>query len=515
PDGVVFSKTVRKDQGLGGRTQAIRVPSDAMRGTWRIAVHLDPKAAPIAETAVLVEDFLPERLALDLETKAEAFVYGDTTPVAVTGRYLYGPPAADLAVEADVLITAASGATPSGPHAGYYFGDTGKFVQPTRASLSNAGRTDEAGKATLLAKLPKLLKTARPLTAKLMVRLREPGGRTIERAIARPVIAGLDRIGIKPSFAGNRLAEGQRAEFEVIAVDGRDARTGGQPLRWQIVRLERIWQWYRRDGVWSYDSAVIPQRVATGEITSSATDIASIAADLKPGRYRLDVAAANTSQGAMPAKLTFNVGWYQNADADSPEVLDVALDRESYVPGATANVRVATTEGGHATIAVISDGLKAIQTVDIEPGMTTIPIRVGDDWGAGAYVTVALHRPMDVANRRMPTRAIGLAWLKTDQAKYRLQVSLETPERMRSAQRLSVPVKIAGLSANSEARVTVAAIDEGILSVTRFKTPDPAARFFAQTRLAAEIRDVYGRLIDGMRAERGTLRHGGDAAGLN
>src|SRR5262249_38593522 len=63
-----------------------------------------------------------------------------------------------------------------------------------------------------------------------------------------------------------------------------------------------------------------------------------------------------------------------------------------------------------------------------------------------------------------------------------------------------------------EARITVAATDVGILNLTRFEPPKPQDWFFGQRRMAAEVRDVYGRLIDGMRAERGKLRSGGDGA---
>ena len=77
---------------------------------------------------------------------------------------------------------------------------------------------------------------------------------------------------------------------------------------------------------------------------------------------------------------------------------------------------------------------------------------------------------------------------------------------------LTVPVKVAGLAAGEEARITVAAIDVGILNLTRFEAPKPQDWFFGQRRLGTEIRDVYGRLIDGMRAERGTLRSGGDGS---
>src|SRR5262249_4947783 len=83
--------------------------------------------------------------------------------------------------------------------------------------------------------------------------------------------------------------------------------------------------------------------------------------------------------------------------------------------------------------------------------------------------------------------------------------------KVRSAADLAVPVKIGGLARGEEARITIAAVDLGILNLTRFQPPAPETWFNAQRRLGTEIRDYYGRLIDGMRAERGKLRSGGDA----
>ena len=137
-------------------------------------------------------------------------------------------------------------------------------------------------------------------------------------------------------------------------------------------------------------------------------------------------------------------------------------------------------------------------------------VTVGDNWGAGAYVTAMLYRPLDESLKRMPSRAIGVQWLGLDQAANTLNVELGTPEKIKSGTTLTVPVKIGGLKAGEEARVTLAAVDLGILNLTRFQTPAPETWFYAQRRMGLEIRDFYGRLIDGMRAERGTLRSGGD-----
>ena len=86
---------------------------------------------------------------------------------------------------------------------------------------------------------------------------------------------------------------------------------------------------------------------------------------------------------------------------------------------------------------------------------------------------------------------------------------------MRPNGKLRVPVKLGGLSAGEEARIVVAAVDVGILNLTNYKPPAPDDYYLGQRRLTAEIRDLYGQLIDGMQGARGAIRSGGDIARPN
>ena len=113
----------------------------------------------------------------------------------------------------------------------------------------------------------------------------------------------------------------------------------------------------------------------------------------------------------------------------------------------------------------------------------------------------------------MPGRALGLAWFSIDEGSHKLDVAIGAPEKARPRQPLSLPIKIGGLAAGEEAEVTVAAVDLGILNLTRYKTPDPSGYFFGQRKLAVEIRDLYGMLIDGMGGVAGPLQIGGDNSG--
>ena len=129
-----------------------------------------------------------------------------------------------------------------------------------------------------------------------------------------------------------------------------------------------------------------------------------------------------------------------------------------------------------------------------------MPFKVGADWGAGAYAVALTHRPLDVKAKRMPGRAMGLAWFSIDEGAHKLDVAIDAPDKTRPRQSLTLPIKIGGLSAGEEAEVTVAAVDVGILNLTGYKTPDPRGYFFGQRKLAVDIRDLYWH------ADR---RHGG------
>jgi len=111
-----------------------------------------------------------------------------------------------------------------------------------------------------------------------------------------------------------------------------------------------------------------------------------------------------------------------------------------------------------------------------------------------------------------PARSIGLAHAAVRPAGKALAVTLAAPDVTDGqAGSLRVGVQVAGIAAGDTAYVTLAAVDQGILNVTGFQPPDVTGHYFGQRRLGVEMRDVYGRLIDGLNGAMGTVRSGGDA----
>jgi uncharacterized protein YfaS (alpha-2-macroglobulin family) len=506
PDGVEHRRLTLTDGGLGGRSASIALGRGVMTGTWRAKLHVDPKADPVGQVAFLVEDFVPERIDLVLDPASKAIAVEERATIKAIGRYLYGPPAAGLVVAGDIVVKPAKELA---GFPGYQFGPSDEKVEPVRQAIEGLPVTGADGKADLSIGLPPIPKTSRPLEAEMILRLQEPGGRGVERTIKLPVDVRKPRIGIKPLFGTLGIGEGEAAGFEIVALDASGQRTNSQGLRWTLTRLDQSWQWYNRDGAWAYDAVTIKRKAGAGVVDASADAPAKLSVTPQAyGRYKLEVADA--SDGTV-SSVVFSAGWVVSGDTiESPEALETALDKASYRGGDTAKLRIATKHAGRALVTVLGNGLLSSREVDIPAGGAEVPVPVSADWGAGAYATVMFYRAMDESAKRMPARSIGVRWLGIDRSAETLKVALAPEMKVRSGALLKVPVKVAGLAAGEEARITLAAVDAGVLSLTRYAAPAPEGHFYAQRKLGLEIRDYYGRLIDGMRAERGKLRSGGD-----
>ena len=288
-------------------------------------------------------------------------------------------------------------------------------------------------------------------------------------------------------------------------------RTTRRNAHWSLYRITNDYQWYKQDGRWNFEQVKSSRRVADGAIDLTPNAAARIAAVVGLGHYRLDLRDDDPSDSQT--STTFDVGWSGEAKAETPDLLDVTLDKPAYSSGDTIKLKISSRSDGKATLAVVGDGVKATVDADLKKGDNEIALPVGADWGIGAYALVLAHRPLDKAAGRMPGRAVGLAWFAVDPAAHRLDIALNAPARAHPREPMKLPIQLAGLAPGEEAYVTVAAVDVGILNLTRYQTPDPREHFYGQRALATEIRDVYGYLIDGLQGSRGQIRSGGNSGG--
>lgn len=509
PDGVEHSRQVVQDQGLGGYVLDVPLASGTQQGVWSWEVYADPKGASLSQATFLVEDYQPERVDFALETEAKAFDRQAPTPISLEARFLYGSPASGQSLEGDVIVTPVRSLA---ARPGYVFGLADSETYPSRDSLPGGLTTDDEGKLSFNVTLPDLQETTALYKGQLVARLVEAGGRYVERRLDLPVTADGPRVGIRPLFESG-VDEGGQAEFQVILVDAEGKTIAADGLAWSLSKINRRYQWYRSDGSWSYEPITSVSRVANGKLDLGAGEPGRLALPVEWGRYRLEIQA----RGDMPTatSVEFSAGWYSaDATSETPDYLDVGLDKKTYRAGETAVLRLVSQEGGIALVNVVSGGLISSRTVTVDAGTAEVSLPVTDDWGAGAYVTASLYRPMDLAERRMPSRSVGLTWLQVEPGDRDLDVQLDTPDQILPSTTLDVPLRIANLKAGEEAYVTLAAVDVGILNLTGFEPPAPEDWYFGQRRLGAEMRDLYGQLIDRTVGTLGKVRSGGDGGAM-
>ncbi len=505
PDGVEYRRVVSDGGRAGGHVFAIGVGPTVPRGTWRLDIKSDPKGAALASRTILVEDFLPERIDFDMVLPDAPLRVGDSPLLRIDARYLFGAPGADLSIAGELTLRAASQIA---GWPGYRFG---RYDSQGAAKGTYFGgtRTDARGQAAVALDLPAGLADGYPLEAVIVARLADGSARPVERRISAPVQPATPVIGIRPLFE-DVVGEGSDARFEVIGLSP-DLSAMPMQVTWTLNRIETHYQWYQLYGNWNWEPTTRRTRVATGTARLGATPLA-LSHPVDWGRYELVIERRDGEYTS--AAVDFHAGWYVSDDASAtPDRLEMSLDREDYRPGDTARLRIVPRAAGTALISVMSNRVIARHAVSVGVGETVIPLPVTPDWGAGAYVTATVIRPMDVAAARNPARSLGLAYASVEQPGKRLAVSVVAPDVAEPRQSERVKVVVRGAGEGEEVWLTLAAVDLGILNLTGFQSPDPTGYYYGQRRLGVELRDVYGRLIDGMNGAMGVVRSGGDGAG--
>ncbi|ABD53181.1 alpha-2-macroglobulin family protein [Jannaschia sp. CCS1] len=497
PDGVEFTRLLLDESGAGGFVASLPLGVDVPRGTWRLGIHADPDAPPLREVRLLVEDFLPERLDLEIELNADAEM------ASFQADYLFGAPAADLPITGRLALRPLS-TLPDYP--GFRFGRHDAPPEPAFESMETL-MTDADGAASVGLRLPTFDGVSHPGQLTLTAQITEGSGRPVERAATATILPDAPLIGIRPLFDGT-LPEGVEAPFHLITIG-----TDPMPVRWTLNRVERRYQWYRQSGNWTWEPVTTRQQIAIGEATLT-DEPTSLDLPIEWGTFELRV--ESDAGGFAVSSVGFSAGWYGASDGtDTPDALEVSLDADAYRPGDTATLRIVPRTGGLALVQVVTDRLIDQQIVQLGDDPQDITLPVTDEWGAGAYVTATLIRPLETASGPVPTRAIGLAHAAVAPGLRALEAALEVPDTMRPRGPMDVALRVDGALPGETVYATIAAVDLGILNLTGFDSPDPQGHYFGQRRLGMAFRDIYGRLIDSRDGAEGRVRQGGDAgAGL-
>ncbi|MEE2691788.1 MAG: alpha-2-macroglobulin [Pseudomonadota bacterium] len=491
---------------IGGFARDFAVPSSAPRGVWTLEVAADG-VGNVGSASFSVEDFVPQRLEVTLDMDEKTPIRpGDTRAVNVKSRFLYGAPASGLAVEAEARLRLDPNPFPD--FSAYRFGPVDGRFDERFLKLPNA-TLDGAGNASLELAVDDAPKgVGAPLRADLVVGVVEPGGRVVRESARIPVRPDERYVGLRLAGDGGGVGQGEPVEIDAVVL-GWNGETLSSGLEWRLVEEDYWFDWYREDGEWRWRRSYKDVLVGEGRAQVAADEPVKITQSLDPGSYRMMV--TDPESGAK-SDIRFYVGWRSYAaGADTPDQAALSTPTEPITPGARARFFLNPPYAGEAIVTVATDKVQLVQRLNVGKNGREIIIDTDPSWGAGFYVLATVVTPRDVVDRPVPRRAMAVAYAPFDMSARKLAVSVDAPELLRPRQKVDMPVTIAGAQRGEKVMLTLSAVDEGILRLTKFSSPDPVGYYYGKKRLGVEVRDDYGRILH---ANLGApARFGGDQLG--
>lgn len=490
----------------GALQRDIELPRSAARGMWRSVVEIDGLGR-VGAVSYSVEDFVPQRIAIELEAEDAPFLPGDDArDIEVSARFLYGAPGAALAVKSQARVEVDP--NPFG-HDGFSWGPHDGSFREQIIDLPDRV-TDGAGIATVRLEPGNRGQNADiPLRLNTIVNVLEPGGRAVADSVRIPYRPKDLYLGIKPGFDG-RLGYEDEGRFEIAALN---ASGEGQieDLRWKILEINYHYDWYREDGRWKWRRSRSVRTVNEGGLRTQNGAGEITVSGLDWGAHELIIEADDGSV----ASRAFNVGWGGDVSDDgveAPDRVEVVMEEQQIVAGRPAALTILPPYDGEAQIVVATDRILSIETRQVQASGTSITLPVTDDWGEGAYVMVNVYTPRDPVVQSKPRRAVGIGYVPVNLDNRTFDIAIEAPELIRPGRAETISVSVEG-GPREKAFVTLAAVDEGILQLTKFSSPDPTKWYYGKKAMGVSLYDDYGRLLDpnlGLPAE---VRTGGDQLG--
>ncbi len=450
---------------------------------------------------------MPSRMRASTSLNANSFKPGEPIELQGTAENLYGTPAANRKYEVELQLQSQE---IQPPELKDYNFSLSKRPQDYFDNKFKEGRTGEDGAFSVSFTIANNLKNHGLLVGKLFTTVFDETGRPIYKLNTVPVSTQPYYLGIQQT--DRYIGTNQPLSVPIVATDANGKIVSNVKAQVQLVRLE--WQNVLErnyQGSLRYVSRYKEIEVNTKQITVTGTSTRFTAIPSGSGRYEVRVSLPGAQPYVAASYYAYRFGStnYSSFEIDKEGKILVETNKEQYRPGETASVLIKAPFAGKLLVTVERDEVLEEFIVNAPDKSVKLDIPIRENYLPNAYITATMLKPL--TDPELPlTVATGVAPVFVEKASSRMQLAIEAPQKVRSNTQQEVTVKT-GLS-EKDIEVTVAVVDEGILLVKDYKTPDIHGFFYQQRALEVDTYNLYPRLFPELKPM--TRSFGSDAYAL-
>ena len=506
PDTRQFKKLNAMLSEFGTSEVEVDIPDYALTGRYTAYLKLPGSTKVLGECRFNVEEFMPDRLKVEITAPSKRFTAKEIIPINVKTEHFFGAPAPGREVEVICYLAAVD--FKSDKYKDYVFNDATREFSKRTLHLG-VKHSDKKGEAVFDLAIPESMLPPSALSASISATVKELGGRAVSSRITRDVDLYPYYIGIK-KMEESRVNVNTEADFDLVVRSPEDSDVDVDELDVSISKV--IWSSVIKkdeDGEYRYISESREESIFETSVTITDGAGRFTYAPRSRGDYVLRIKGKDKNAHAASIEFSSWETGYMPWAMERPDRIELELGKKSYKPGDTARLLVKSPFKGKALITISQEEVLRADIVELTEATEEIPIIIKEDFGPNVYCAVTVIRPVELEDEWSSHRAYGIISIMLDDSAHKLKVKVSAPEKVSPYDTASVNVDIKGESGNTgEAELSIALIDEGVLRLTGFKTPDPFRFFYGRRGNKIETSDIYSLLMP----EVGEKKVGADSA---
>ena len=495
PLGQMYARKTQTRGELGLYAFDFVTEADAPTGAWNVKAQVGGVSF---SKRLRIESIKPNRLKIALSMPEKTLLRGEPMDARLHVEWLQGAIARNL--KYDIQGTFIATPTTFEGYKGFYFDDPSRVFNTEESKLIS-GVTDERGDATVQARFELGSTAPGMLLANLVTRVYEESGDfsiDADRMLYSPYRR---YTGIKsPQKDKEQLNTGTNYTYEVASVDYLGKPQANTELDVKVYKVYWYWWWdSNSSGLANYVSDSYNKPVKTFAIRTDGSGRGTFQLsfpDKEWGTYFISVKDKESkhSTGVMSYfDWPYNEGRRNTDGSESATMLSFKIDKDSYTPGEKMVVTFPSTKGSR-TIISIENGVRVLSLTEhtCEDKQTTVRLDVTKDMQPNAYVYITLLQPHGITKNDLPIRLYGVVPFTVTSPESHLTPVIQSPAELKPDASYTISVSEKN---GKEMAYTLAIVDEGLLDLTRFRTPEPWKAFNAREALGVNTWDLYNYVV--------------------